>query len=359
MPVEIPHLTATDPLPEVLGALDACGAVVVEEVLDADLLARFNTELDPLMAAARPERRFLDPAVEWFFGKRTRHLTGVAAHSRVFAQEVLCHPALLGVADAVLGPACASYQLNIAHVLDRGPGAEAQMLHRDELVWIHVPRPHPELQLATMIALEDFTAANGATRIVPGSHRWELERQPEEAEIATATMPAGAAAIYLGSTLHGGGANTTADRWRRGMHLSYVVGWLRTEENQSLSVPADVVRTLPRRAQELLGWTAHDALASGGGYLGTVDLRDPVALLDDHRTLSPEQGSRRSPQVRVRSSVDVDASGRPRARRCSGRGRRSGRRTGSAEAERGVRDPPPAARSRDAVRRDRNRLPLP
>jgi ectoine hydroxylase-related dioxygenase (phytanoyl-CoA dioxygenase family) len=163
-----------------------------------------------------------------------------------------------------------------------------------------------------MIALEDFTAANGATRIVPGSHRWELERQPEEAEIATATMPAGAAAIYLGSTLHGGGANTTADRWRRGMHLSYVVGWLRTEENQSLSVPADVVRTLPRRAQELLGWTAHDALASGGGYLGTVD-----------------------------------------------RGRRSGRRTGSAEAERGVRDPPPAARSRDAVRRDRNRLPLP
>jgi ectoine hydroxylase-related dioxygenase (phytanoyl-CoA dioxygenase family) len=281
MSPEIPHLHAADPLPEVLGALDTQGAVVVEGVLDAALLSRFNAELDPLMAAARPERRFLNPAVEWFFGKRTRHLTAVAAHSRIFAEEVLCHPLLLGAAEAVLGPACASIQLNIAHVLDRGPGAEAQMLHRDELVWIHVPRPHPQLQLASMIALEDFDAANGATRIVPGSHRWEPGRQPEESEIATAAMPAGAAAIYLGSTLHGGGANTTADRWRRGMHLSYVVGWLRTEENQILSVPADVVRTLPRRAQELLGWTAHDAIAAGGGYLGTVDLRDPLTLLDE------------------------------------------------------------------------------
>jgi ectoine hydroxylase-related dioxygenase (phytanoyl-CoA dioxygenase family) len=281
MPSAIPHLSAADPLPDVLAALDATGAVIVEGALDRGLLARFNAELDPRMAAARPERRFLNPAVEWFFGKRTRHLTAVAAHSRIFAEEVLCHPLLLGAAEAVLGPACASIQLNIAHVLDRGPGAEAQMLHRDELVWIHVPRPHPELQLASMIALEDFDAANGATRIVPGSHRWEPGRQPEESEIATAAMPAGAAALYLGSTLHGGGANTTADRWRRGMHLSYVVGWLRTEENQILSVPADVVRTLPRRAQELLGWTAHDAIAAGGGYLGTVDLRDPLTLLDE------------------------------------------------------------------------------
>jgi ectoine hydroxylase-related dioxygenase (phytanoyl-CoA dioxygenase family) len=89
--------------------------------------------------------------------------------------------------------------------------------------------------------------------------------------------------IYLGSTIHGAGANTTVDRRRRGMHVSYVLGWLRTEENQYLSVPVDVVRELPRRAQELLGWAAHDALAAGGGYLGTVDLRDPVDLLAEGR----------------------------------------------------------------------------
>ena len=78
---------------------------------------------------------------------------------------------------------------------------------------------------------------------------------------------------------HGGGRNATQDRWRRGMHMSFVVGWLRTEENNYLSTPPDVARTLPRRAQELLGYAAHDAIAAGGGYLGAVDLLDPIELL--------------------------------------------------------------------------------
>jgi ectoine hydroxylase-related dioxygenase (phytanoyl-CoA dioxygenase family) len=275
----LPRLQHGDAIGDVVAALDAHGAVIVEGVLDADLLARFNAELDPLLAAAQPDRRFLNPAVEWFFGKRTRHVAVVAAQSRVFATEVLCHPLLLGICDAVLGPSCARYQLNIAHVLDRGPGTEAQLLHRDEVVWIHMPRPHPELQLASVIALEGFDADNGATRVVPGSHRWPEGRKPEANEIAVAEMSAGSAVLYLGSTIHGGGANTSESRRRRGMHMSYVVGWLRTEENQVLSVPAEVVRSLPRRAQELLGWGAHDALTAGGGYLGTVDLRDPVELL--------------------------------------------------------------------------------
>jgi ectoine hydroxylase-related dioxygenase (phytanoyl-CoA dioxygenase family) len=264
---------------EVGAALARDGAVIVEGLLGPDLLARFNAELDPLVADSPPGRKFLNPALEWFFGKRTRHLTAVAAHSRVFATEVLVHPLMLEVADLVLGPSCSSFQLNIAHVLDRGPGTEAQLLHRDEVVWVHMPRPHPELQLASVIALQDFAAANGATCVVPGSHRWPEGRKPEAHEIVVAEMAAGSAVLYLGSTIHGGGANTSADRRRRGMHMSYVVGWLRTEENQALSVPAEVVRGLPRRAQELLGWGAHDALTAGGGYLGTVDLRDPVELL--------------------------------------------------------------------------------
>jgi len=96
-------------------------------------------------------------------------------------------------------------------------------------------------------------------------------------------MKAGSAVIYLGSAIHAGGANTTKDRGRRGMHVSYTVGWLRTEENQYLSVPIEQIREMPRRSQELLGYAAHDAIASGGGYLGTVDLVDPVELLADGR----------------------------------------------------------------------------
>jgi ectoine hydroxylase-related dioxygenase (phytanoyl-CoA dioxygenase family) len=163
--------------------------------------------------------------------------------------------------------------------MDRGPGAEQQLLHRDEDVWVHLPRPHPEVQVASVIALVDFTAEIGATVVAPGSHRWERGRKPEPEELTCAEMPAGSAVVYLGSTIHAGGRNATADRWRRGMHMSFVVGWLRTEENNTLSTPPDVARRLPRRSQELLGYAAHDAIAVGGGYLGAVDLLDPIELL--------------------------------------------------------------------------------
>ena len=132
-----------------------------------------------------------------------------------------------------------------------------------------------------IIALEEFTDENGSTRVVPGSHRWPRDRQPDASEIAPAIMPAGSAVLYLGSTLHGGGANTSVQLQRRGLHLSYVVGWLRPEENNVLSTPREVARGLPRRAQELIGYSAHDAISEGGGYLGTVDLRSPIDLLEE------------------------------------------------------------------------------
>ena len=275
------RVAATGSVQDVVVALKESGAVIAEGLLDRDTVARFNTELDPLLSEDKLDREFLNPALAWFFGKHTRHITSLAAKSRVFATEVIGHPILLGVCDAILGPSCARYQLNLGHILDRGPGAEAQFLHRDELVWVHMPRPHPELQVASVIALVEFTEENGATRVVPGSHRWPLERKPEEHEFVVAAMPAGSAVIYLGSTIHGGGPNTTRDQWRRGMHLSYVLGWLRTEENHYLGTPPEIARTLPRTTQELLGYAAHDALAQAGGYLGALDLRDPVDLLND------------------------------------------------------------------------------
>jgi len=280
---QIAHLSADTPIAELAKALDETGAVIVDGLLDADTLARFNAELEGPLAATDADRALVNPLIEWFMGKQTRHLTGVAARSRVFVDSVLCHPVLLGLCDAVLLPSCARYQLNIAHVLDRGPGSEQQLLHRDELVWCHVPKPHPELQVASVIALGEFRADNGATRLAPGSHRWPRDRQPEPADLVAAEMPAGAGVIYLGSTIHGGGPNTTTDRRRRGMHLSYTLGWLRTEENHFLTATPDVVRGFPRRAQELLGYAVHDALAQGGGYLGAVDTADPIELMAQGR----------------------------------------------------------------------------
>ena len=277
---EIERLKASEPMNEITEALLSRGVVIVEGLLDPDLLARFNSELDPWLEVADPARaRFINDAVAWFFGERTRHVTGVAAKSPVFATEILTHPIYMAACDAVLSANCASYVLNLAHVLDRGPSSERQLLHRDQDIWIHLPTPHPDIQLASLIALVDFTADNGATRVVPDSHGWEPGRIPQEKELIAAEMPAGSAVIYLGSTLHAGGANITANQWRRGMHLSYCVGWLRTEENQYLATPLETVRSLPRSSQELLGFAAHDAIDVGGGYLGVVDLQDPVALI--------------------------------------------------------------------------------
>lgn len=280
---DLTRVKASEPAETITGALTRDGAVIVEELLDADLLERFNAELDPLLdgTPADHDGKFVNDAIAWFFGRQTRHVTGVAGKSPVFATEILPHPVYLSVCDAILAPSCSRYQLNTAHVLDRGPGSEQQYLHRDEAVWVHLRQPHAEIQLASVIALVDFTADNGATCVAPGSNHWPADRQPGPEDMIPAEMRAGSAVIYLGSTIHGGGANVTSAERRRGMHVSYCVGWLRTEENQYLAVPLETIRGLPRGTQELLGFSVHDAIDAGGGYLGAVELQDPVELLAD------------------------------------------------------------------------------
>ncbi len=281
MSASLKHLRLRDGKDAIEAALKEDGGVVVEGFLSPDVVARLNAEVDAEVAQADPGMKHLNPGIQFFFGDKTRHVNAMAARSRTFATEVMIHPVFLALCDGILLPSCARYQLNLGHLLVRGPGALQQMLHRDEDVWVHVPRPHGELQLASILALVDFRRENGATCVVPGSQRWPRGRQPEPHELACAEMPAGSAVIYLGSTIHAGGANQTADEWRRGLHISYTLGWLRTEENNYLAVPPDVARTLPRLAQEVLGYAVHDAIASAGGYLGALNLRDPVDLLQE------------------------------------------------------------------------------
>jgi hypothetical protein len=274
---------------EVHAALDRDGVVIVEGLLSLQTVAAVNAEVDEAVARADPDGDWFNPILKAFHGPNTRAVSGIPAISPTFASEVLCHPLLLGLADLVLLPSCARYQLNLGQILERGPGSPDQALHRDELVWSDVPRPAPELQLAAVIAFVDFTADNGATRVAPGSHRWPdreltpvgqmIASPPPPEQVAIAAMPAGSAVIYLGGTIHGAGANTTSAVQRRGAHLSYCLGWLRTEENNYLSIPPSAARSLPRQAQELIGYAVHDGIPRGGGYLGMVAGEDPVELL--------------------------------------------------------------------------------
>lgn len=265
----------------IIAALDRDGAVIVEGLLSAETVAQVNKDLDPFVAAADPAMRHVNDPVTAFFGPKVRHVSGMTGKSKIFAENVMCHPLMLVVCDHVLLPNCADYRLNLAHLMDRGPGSERQYLHRDEDIHKYFPQPRPQIEVSSVVALVDFTKENGATAVVPGSHQWPRDREATEDEIAYAEMKAGSAIIYLGSTVHAGGSNTTDSEWRRGFHMSYVLGWLRTEDNNVLATPPAVARQLSPRAQRLVGYGIHDAIAIGGGYLGLLDMRDPQELLNE------------------------------------------------------------------------------
>jgi ectoine hydroxylase-related dioxygenase (phytanoyl-CoA dioxygenase family) len=236
------------------------------------LRAGLESDLDAVVQAAPPG--ISDPVIPFmteFYGRDTVRLDGLPAKSKTFI-DVLTQPLLLAAADHFLLPTCARYTYNTGQLIEIRPGETAQTLHRDEDAWLHFPRPRPEIEVEALFALSDFTVENGATQVVPGSHRWPADRAPKPEEIVQADMPAGSALIYLGSVLHGGGANRTTTERRRAVFLGYCLGWLRTEENTFLSVPIEDVRRMPRKVQELLGYEPHIAI-------GVVNVSTPMKLL--------------------------------------------------------------------------------
>lgn len=173
------------------------------------------------------------------------------------------HPLAKTVCDHFLRPnngPDGRYQLHVTAAIEIGPGARAQVLHRDEDPFSHFTTlPRPNLIVATMWAVNDFTKENGGTLLVPGSHTWSEERRLEPHEIYSAEMPAGSVLFWLGGTLHGGGASIS-DEWRYGINLTYSLGWLRQEENQSLATPPEIAKDFPPELQDMLGNTQSGAL---------------------------------------------------------------------------------------------------
>ena len=137
-----------------------------------------------------------------------------------------------------------------------GPGATEQVLHREEDPFQFFKPPRPNMIVASMWAMTDFTAANGGTHLVPGSHRWPQDRVARADEVVAAEMQAGSVLLWMGGTLHGAGANRV-DEWRYGVFLSYSLGWLRQEENQFIDVPPNLARTLPKQVRDLCGYRMH------------------------------------------------------------------------------------------------------
>ena len=236
------------------------GYVIVTGMMSADDVQAARADLDRVLRATPTGR---NP----FEGYSTQRIYALFAKTRLF-DRAATDPLLLGVLDEVLG----HYQLSAPVGIRIGPGEAAQILHRDDSVY-PVPEPHPPLVVNTMWPLDEFTPENGATRFIPGSHAWPAGRRPKPDDpVAQAVMSPGSAMFYLGSLWHGGGANQTAQP-RLGVILEYAAGWLRQQENNVLAVPRSVVRELPERLQELLGYNIYPP------FVGYVDGRHPRRVL--------------------------------------------------------------------------------
>ena len=273
--------TKHNSLTEILAVLAQDGGVIVHNMLSPQVVANLLSELAPQSETSQVGPKSSNENVNHFWGQQTKRFTRLAQRSQTFADEVLVHPILTGVADELLKPYCASYWMNTGQMMIVMPGGAPQYMHRDSDDWPAMCSPTaPPCQISCMFALSDFTTENGATRVAPGSHLWsDYSRQATDDEITQAVMPAGSGMIYLGKTLHSAGANKTENEPRFGMHLSYVLGWLTPEEAGCLGVTEDRAKTFTKQQQQLLGYRCYDASDLNGGRLWTVDYEDvPVGL---------------------------------------------------------------------------------
>jgi ectoine hydroxylase-related dioxygenase (phytanoyl-CoA dioxygenase family) len=253
----------------VVEALHRDGGVIVRRLAPAGVIDAVNAELRVKLDESGCEHQ--DSYPTGFSGRRTLRCYGVLRFSPSSA-ELIAQRMVLEVADAVLLPACAEYQLGSTTGIEILPGQSEQPLHRDD-------SPYPiqlagfELQIGVMWALSDFTKQNGATRIVTGSHRnlrsWH---PPDLSRVDAAVMPKGSAVFYLGSTWHGSGANHS-DAARTGLINTYCLGWLRAESNHILEVPPPLAARYGESIRRLLGYTTH---GDGEDQLGHYDGEEAV-----------------------------------------------------------------------------------
>jgi hypothetical protein len=189
-----------------------------------------------------------------FYGARTKRFGRLLARSPL-AAGIVQHPLILGIADQVLGPWCDTIQLNLTQAVALHPGAPPQLPHRDQDMW-RGAIGDTEYLVNVMWPFTRYTPENGATIMWPGSHgRRALDPEPPAGELAVELEP-GSALLFLGSTLHGAGGNSSGEV-RRGVIVSYCLGWLKPYENQWLAYPPEVARTFSPELAALVGYRQH------------------------------------------------------------------------------------------------------
>lgn len=253
---QVPPETVVKDLAEV----ERNGFLIIEGLLS-------RAELDEIREAVTP---LLDEVGRNDFeGLKTQRVYAVLAKTRAL-DRLVDHPRILALLDQLFLPNYLLSQLQIINIL---PGETAQALHTDDAFY-PIPRPRPPLGAATVWAIDDFTASNGATAIVPGSHQWGQDRTPQDAEMSAAVMPAGSVVFYPGTFWHGGGANVS-DAPRLAITCQYCEPWVRTQENYFLGTPPDVVKAVSEDIRRMLGYSIHPP------FIGMVNGMHPKRLLEN------------------------------------------------------------------------------
>ena len=273
----LPPTATADDIEEVI---ERDGAVIVQQVLSPELLARITADLEPHLGGIDPKTDYDGDAYGAFLPK-TKRLEGLVQKSDAVVEAILDERYLAWAEKSL--DWCGEIQLNAAQLIEIGPGEDAQMLHRDEGTWPELAGGERQLLVNCLLALSDFTEEAGATRVVIGSHK-DQTINPYTLDPATTTVPAlmkaGDALFYTGKSIHGGGANKTTDFYRRAITISFTLGWLKPEEAHTLSVTPERMRALPRRIRELCSFAGYHMLgAAVPVFSHRLQMRDPYTVL--------------------------------------------------------------------------------
>lgn len=249
----------SDELDAQIAALLRDGYIVLENLIDPQKCAEIREESERLLGYTGRNP---------FEGHKTQRVYSPLAKTRVL-DDLVDHPRVLALLDALLLP---NYLLSQAQIINLLPGEAAQPLHHDDAFY-QLPRPSRAVHAAFICAIDRFTAENGATVVIPGSHTWGDDRVPERSQAIPCEMEAGSAIFFLGNLWHGGGANQT-ERARLAVTCQYCEPWLRQHENFFLEIPRAQARTLRDSILSLIGYSIH------APFMGMVDGRHPRRVLD-------------------------------------------------------------------------------
>ena len=270
--MSLKHYPKDVPVETIVHALETDGYAIVDDLATPETMDKIQAEMAPYIEGT-------SYGYDNYLGKKTKRTGALIARSPT-SRDLVMHPLALGATRGLLKKAT-RFQLQLTQIISVYPGSPAQKLHQDETIWDFFPFPQDyHVQCNMLWAMSDYTEANGATRVVPNSQT-EKGRHYKYEDSLAAEMSRGSALFYTGKVFHGAGQNAT-DGVRQALNITYAVGWVRQEENQYLTTPIEVARTLPDDLLKVMGYQMG---CLGMGYVR--DFEDPMVTVRDPGTVKP------------------------------------------------------------------------